>query len=105
MAVKIYEIPKEELGKVKSLLEAPEKEEANAFARQGYKLISAKSLGIETESNYLYIDASDEFFEKNEPTLVENGAKLIKDEEAETIKARIEAQSKEAEAGLGAIFG
>lgn len=128
--IKIYEIPSEKLSAVKAILEAPEKEageiagleleteagkkgakveaakewKINEFKRQGYLLRDAKSLGLEKACSYLYIDASEDFFERNEKTLLDAGARELKGEELEKVKEKIKAGEEAAAKSIGAIF-
>ena len=109
MAIRIYEL--EKAGPVKQILEAPDTKDEqgnwikNEFKTQGYKLQDAKSLGIEKEASYLYISASEDFFEKNEQKLLDAGAKKLEGEEFETVRQKIESAEEEAVGGMGAIFG
>lgn len=126
--IKIYEIELAKLQKVKNVLEAPEipgeelgveieKEQGkgvfekakvwkiNEFKRNGYILREAKALGIDKKVSYLYINAPEDFFERNEKILVDLGAKILKDKEYEDIKIKIEESEAGAAGGLGLIFG
>jgi len=77
----------------------------NEFKLQGYKFQDAASLGIAKQASYIYISASDEFFKKNEPALLNAGAKELKGKEYEDVKKRIESSEEGAIEGMGAIFG
>lgn len=128
--IKIYEISPDKLSRVKNILEAPEKavgelevgiekeagkkgtkvEKAkewtvNEFKRVGYVLRDAKTLDIEKDASYLYFNASNDFFERNEKQLIEAGARVLEGEEFEKVKKKIEAAESEALAGVGFIFG
>jgi len=127
--IKIYEIPTDKLDKIKNILEAPEKavgeldveiekeagrkgsksEKAkewkiNEFKRQGYILRDAKALEIDKKISYLYIDANEDFFERNEKVLVEAGAEVLKDKEYNEIKEKIDKLESGASQGMGLIF-
>ncbi|UZE93823.1 MAG: hypothetical protein IB618_03590 [Candidatus Pacearchaeota archaeon] len=128
--IKIYEIPSDKLSGVKNILEAPEKvageldveiekeagrkgtkvEKAkewkiNEFKRAGYILRDGKALGFEEKESYLYIDADEDFFKRNEKILLDAGAKVLEGEKFEQVKKKIEKAEREASAGVGFIFG
>lgn len=126
--IKIYEIEPNNLQKIKNILEAPEtaagelaveieKEHGkgvmekakawkiNEFKRNGYVLREAKSIGIEKRVSYLYISAPEDFFERNEKILVDNGAKVLSGKEYDGVKIKIEESEAGAAGGLGLIFG
>jgi len=127
--IKIYEIPTDKLDKIKNILEAPEKAvgeldveiekeagrkgskvekakewQVNEFKRQGYILRDAKALEIDKKISYLYIDANEDFFERNEKVLVEAGAEVLKDKEYNEIKEKIDKLESGASQGMGLIF-
>ena len=125
--IKVYEIKKDKLQAVKNVLEAKEKpdkslgvdveveagkgkkEEAmewkiNEFSRTGYILREGKALGYEIEESYLYIKASEDFFERNEKLLIDAGAELLEDKKAEDIIKKIEEKESEASSGIGFVF-
>ncbi len=124
---KIYEIPADKIDKVKKIIEAPdgvtgeldveledentrslEKAKSwkiNEFKKQGYILREAKTLDIEKKLFYLYIQAEESFFEKNEPILLDAGAKVLKSPESDDIIKKIENSESNASSGIGFIFG
>lgn len=125
--IKIYEIELTNLHKIKNVLEAPdsaaseldveiEKEQGegimekakawkiNEWKKNGYILREAKSLGIDKKVFYLYVDASEYFFERNEKDIIELGAKLLTGNDYENIKNKIEESEAGAAQGLGLIF-
>lgn len=128
--IKIYEIPSEKLASVKAILEAPEKEageiagveleteagkkgakvetakewKINEFKRQGYILRDAKAIGFEETCSYLQIDASEDFFKRNEKTLLDAGVKVLEGEGLEKVKEKIKAGEEAAAESIGAIF-
>lgn len=125
--IKIYEIAPNKLAQVKNLLEAPdtageelevelEKEpgkgsekakawKINEFKKQGYILREAKALGISKDCSYLHIEASEDFFKKNEKNLLDAGAKIVSKKDFEEIKKKIETSEQEASEGIGFLFG
>jgi len=113
MQLRIYKIEPSALQNVKKILDAEEKMEQtpegqkfriNEFARVGYTLRDAKSLGLNESCTYLYIKADDVFFTKNEKTILFNGVKKIEGEEFEKVKRKIEEESSGAEIGMGSVF-
>jgi hypothetical protein len=76
----------------------------NEFARTGYTIRAAESLDLE-EGNFIYIKADEDFFKKNEPLLLQAGAKRASEEEAHAVKEKIEAEEEAAASGMGGIFG
>ena len=109
MAVNIYELAN--LGEVKKILEASDTKDAqgnwikNPFIVQGYRIQEAGTLGINKQVNYLYIKASDEFFEKNEKVLLDAGAKKLEGTEKADVQKKFEAAEEDSIAGMGSIFG
>jgi len=126
--IQVYEIPKEKLQGIKKILEAPdqtsgelnveiEKEQGkgkfekakswkiNEFRKQDCKLKDAKSLGIKSENSYLSINAQEDFFKKNEKTLLDSGAKKLSSQESEKIQIAIDKSEDETSSGVGFVFG
>ena len=110
MKLKIWEVPKDKVQELKKVLNADEIKDAegkivvNEFARNGYLLKDGKIIGYEKDENYLYIEASEEFFEKNEKKLPE-GLKELEGEEFEKVKQKIEGEQEDTASGVGFIFG
>lgn len=125
--IQIYEIPKDKVQGIKKIIEAPdqatgelnveiEKEEGkgklekakawkvNEFRKQDCKIKDAKSLGIQSENSYLYINASEDFFKNNEKTIIDAGAKKLSTQETEKIKTAIEEQENSTSSGVGFVF-
>ena len=127
--IKIYEISAEALDRIKKILESPESStkeldieiekeagkkgtkvekvkewSANDFKRQGYILRDAKALEIGKKCSYLYIDAEENFFKKNEKILLDAGAKILEGNEFEEVKKKIEEAENKASEGIGFIF-
>jgi hypothetical protein len=129
--IKIYEIPGNRISSVKAVLEAPDvavgeiagvtieaeagkkgaKAEAakawkaNEFKKQGFLLRDSKALGFEKACTYLQIEASDDFFKRNEKALVDAGAKALAGKELEAVKAKIAEGEEAAAESIGALFG
>lgn len=127
--IKIYEISSDKLAKIKSVLEAEDSPgedlgvdfevgegkkteivrakswKINEFKRQGYLLRDASALEINKKCSYLYINAGDDFFKKNEKILLDFGAKLLSGKEYNEVKEKIENAEKLASEGLGFLFG
>jgi len=110
MQIKIWEVPKEKVQELKKVLDAPEiKDEegtiiVNEFARNGYLLKNGKIIGYEKDEIYLYIEAPEEFFEKNGKKLPE-GMKKLEGEEFEAVKEKIKGEQEDTASGVGFIFG
>jgi hypothetical protein len=112
MTTKVYEVPADQLKFVKGVLEASDKKDlktgkwiANEWALRGYKLNDAKGLGLEGTNYYIYVKADDDFFKRNEKSIVDVGAKLLSGEHASKVIKKVEEAEESAEAGIGAIFG
>ena len=126
--IKVYEIPSSSVVNIKNILEAQEtpsgelaveieKEQGkgnfekakawkvNEFKKQGYILRDAKALDIDKKVFYLYIDAPEDFFKRNEKILTDNGAKVLDKTETESIKKKIDDVESSASSGVGFIFG
>ncbi len=110
MVVNVYEIGQADLSKVKEILEAPDLKQEdkwviNEFKKQGYRLQEGKAIQEKEEAHYLKIDASKEFFEKNEKVLLDAGAKKLSEDEAKKIDEKLKKIEEEKIAGMGAVFG
>jgi hypothetical protein len=126
--IKIYEILSSSVVNIKNILEVQEtpsgelaveieKEQGkgnfekakawkvNEFKKQGYILRDAKALDIDKKVFYLYIDAPEDFFKRNEKILIDNGAKVLDKTETENIKKKIDDAESNASSGVGFIFG
>jgi hypothetical protein len=126
--IKVYEIPSSSVVKIKNILEAQEapsgelaveieKEQGggkfekakswkvNEFKKQGYALRDAKTLDIDKKVFYLYIEAPEDFFKRNEKILIDNGAKILETGETESIRKKIDDAESNASSGVGFIFG
>ncbi len=103
--IKIYKIPSDKLGEVKKVIENPDVA-TNKWARNGYTLRDAKTLGFDDNASYLYVKGTEEFFKENEEQVISiEGVEEIKGEEYEKVKEKIEEEQSGAAAGIGAIFG
>ena len=126
--IQIYEIPKAKIQEIKNILEAQdqadkeldveiEKEQGkgkfekakswkvNEFRKQGYILREAKAIGMSEDNSFLYIKGDENFFKRNEKTLIDSGAKKIEGKKFEEVKENIEKQEEKAASGVGFIFG
>jgi hypothetical protein len=87
---------------------APGKQEwfVNEWARNGYSLRDAGSMGLSEQCSYLYVKAeTEDFFKKNEKAIMVEGVKELKGEELEKVRKKVEEEQESAAAGVGAIFG
>jgi len=112
--IRIYKIESKALAAVKKVLEEQERMEEvngerkfiiNEFAREGYNMRDAKSMGFTEEANYLYIKSTEEFFKKNEPRILIEGVKKLEGPDYEKVKGEMEKEADNAAAGVGAVFG
>ncbi|MBS3060558.1 MAG: hypothetical protein J4432_03555 [DPANN group archaeon] len=110
MTVKIWKIDRDKVRELNKVLEAPEIADAegkiilNQFARNGYQLKDGKIIGFEESKNYLYIEASDEFFMENAKKIDMPGVTELSGEEFETVKKKIEEEQADSIAGMGSVF-
>lgn len=87
------------------------------FKNQGYKLVTARSLGLAGEEQYLYVEGDEEFFKKISERLTyfvaskfeTEQSKLKELEELEEkaaaeVAEKIKKQDEQAQEGLGFIF-
>lgn len=86
------------------------------FKMQGYKLVTAQSLGLPGEVQYLYVEGDDAFFKRifdkltyfttQSETVPSQLKELdeLKGAEAEQVAEKIKKQDEQAQEGLGFIF-
>ena len=109
--IRVYKISAQALKDAKKVLEAPETKDdqgqmqINHFARNGYTLQNAASLGLDGEEYYLYIDADEQFWTQNQDKLKIEGVNQLEGEEYEKTKQSFEKGKEDVAAGIGAIFG
>lgn len=110
--IKVFEIQSDKLKFVKAILEGPDKKDPktgkwipNEWALRGFRLNDAKGLGVEGANYYVYVKADEDFFKRNEKTIIDAGAKEMKGPEMEKVKKKFEEAAESAEIGLGSIFG
>ncbi|RME79607.1 MAG: hypothetical protein D6769_01945 [Methanobacteriota archaeon] len=103
MAVAIFYIAPDKYKEAKKVVES-DPYETDSFARVGYKLKEAKTLGLDKEGYYLYIDAGEEFIAQATKKL-EGVAERKSGEEAESVKKAVEEEEASASAGIGNLFG
>ena len=109
--IRTYKVSAQALKDTKKVLEAPEnkddqgKIQVNHFARNGYTLQNASSLGLEGGDYYLYIDADEDFWNQNQEKLKIEGVTQLEGEEHEKVKQAFEKGKEDVAAGIGAIFG
>lgn len=121
--INVYKIESKALGEAKKILEAqevpsenieamhedkemPVKEvKKNYFARNGYLLRDAKSMGFNKDCYYLYIDGPHEFFKDNERLIISiKGITKLSGKEYDEVKRKIEDELSGAESGIGSVF-
>lgn len=107
---RVFRVAKEKLPLAKRIAESEE------FKMQGYKLVTAQSLGLEGEEHYLYVDGDEAFFKKvsdrltyfttkpeSEPSKLKELEEL-KEKEAAEVSEKMKKQDECAQEGLGFIF-
>jgi len=97
------------LAEVKKIVEAPEtmvegKFRINEFTRTGFNLRDSNSLGLPGNFYYLYIKADEDFFKRNEKSIMIKGVTKLSGKEYEEVKKKIEDELSGAESGLGSVF-
>lgn len=101
----IYMIPNNKLKDAKKVLENPDVV-LNKWARNGYTLRDAKTLGIQKEVAYLYVEGPEEFFKEHEKEITEiETVEKTKGSEFDEVKKKIDDEQSGALSGVGAIFG
>jgi len=97
MTKKVYKVAGEAVQQVRQVLAA------DHFARNGYILQDAKSLGIESDGNVLFVEAEPSFFEEHEKELLIEGVVLIEGEESDKAVEAIEKSQENVASGI-ALF-
>jgi hypothetical protein len=72
------------------------------FARNGYTFRQGKSLSIQVDDYFLYVDAPDAFFSAHESEIMAvQGTTAVKGNEYDNVKATIEAEEAAVATGIG----
>ncbi len=110
MTFKVFKVAKDKLPTAKKIVESEE------FKMQGYKLVTAQSLGMAGEVQYLYVEGDEAFFKKifdkltyfttQSETVPSQLKELeeLKEKEAAEVADKIKKQDEQAQEGLGFIF-
>jgi GR25 family glycosyltransferase involved in LPS biosynthesis len=98
----IFYVPEERYLKMKEILEENPYDE-KSFARIGYKIREAKSLGIEKNGYFLYIKADKDFLEMAKEKL-KDVTEDCEEEILKMAKKAIEEEENNAISGFGLIF-
>ncbi|MFH0987223.1 MAG: hypothetical protein V1911_04240 [Candidatus Micrarchaeota archaeon] len=105
--INVYKLEGEGLKNAKKVLENPDVA-LNMWARNGYTMRDAKTLGLDKNCTYLYVNGLDEFFSGHEKEITSlAGIEKIKSgsDEYTKVKEKIEEEQNGAASGVGAIFG
>ncbi|MBN3037708.1 MAG: hypothetical protein JW834_04665 [Candidatus Diapherotrites archaeon] len=97
MAVKIYKVLGSAQHKVRAVIAT------DPFARIEYKFQDAKTMGINVDAYFLYVNASDEFFEEHSKELEIEGVEEVSGQEFDNVKNAFEAEEAGVAAGI-ALF-
>ena len=98
MTYVIFEVKKEDSGKINTILKD------DLVSRQSIITRDSNSLDIKGEATYLKIEGSTEGIKKAEEMAKELGFKKLDDKKAKDINGTIEAQDDSAASGMGMIF-
>ena len=94
----IFEIKKEETGKINTIIKD------DLVSRQSITTRDASSLEIKGEATYLKIEGSKEALKKAEEIAKEIGLKKMGDKQAKEVDKKIAIQDDSAASGMGMIF-
>lgn len=107
---KVFKVAKDKLPVAQKIVMSEE------FKNEGYKLVTAQSLGLAGDVQYLYVEGDDAFFKKISDKLTYFTTKFetapsqlkeldeLKEKEAEEVAEKIRKQDENAQEGLGFIF-
>lgn len=98
MTVKIYKIDPAKVAAIRQALSG------DHWARNGYTLRAGKGLGIDIDEYFLYVNASDEFFQQHEGEILIDGTVETEGNEYDNVKKAIEAEEGNVASGI-ALFG
>jgi len=94
----IFEVKKEETGKINKIIKD------DLISRQSITTRDASSLEMKGEDTYLKIEGSKEVLKKAEEIAKELGLKKMNDKQSKKIDEKIAAQDDSAASGMGMIF-
>lgn len=92
--LKIYKVNKEANGKVQGFISK------DAFARNGYIYREGKTLGIEGDEYYLYIEGEESFFKEQDESLSIEGVQEMDGDDFEKVKEAIEKEQGDVASGI-----
>ncbi len=98
MAYIIFEVKKEESGKINKIIKE------DIVSRQSITSRDANSLEMKGEATYLKIEGSDAGLKKAEEIAKELGLKKMDAKKAKKVNEKISAQDDSAASGMGMIF-
>ncbi len=100
---RIYKIERSNVKELKNIL-ASNPYDDNSFARKGYTLREGKSLNLDEEFYYLFINADEDFIKFADERL-KNIAIILNGEEFDKARQIYEDMENAAQQGFGALFG
>lgn len=95
----IFEVKKEQLGKINEMLKD------DTVNRQSILTRDASSIGIDKDVSYLKIEGSEEGLKRAEELAKEYEFTKLSDANAENVNDKIKEQEDQAADGMGMIFG
>ena len=98
MSYVIFEVKKEETGKINTVLKD------DLVSRQSITTRDASSLDIKGEATYLKIEGNVDALKKAEEMAKELGFEKLSEKKAKDINEKIESQDDSAASGIGMIF-
>ena len=99
MVYVIFEVKKEELGKINEMLKD------DTVNRQSILTRDASSIGIDKDVSFLRIEGSEEGLKRAEELAKEYEFSKLADSDAEDVNQKIKEQEDQAADGMGMIFG
>jgi len=99
MVYVIFEVKKEQLGKINEMLKD------DTVNRQSILTRDASAIGIDKDVSYLKIEGSEEGLKRAEELANEYDFTKLSDADAEDVNGKIKEQEDQAADGMGMIFG
>ena len=99
MVYVIFEVKKEQLGKINEMLKD------DTGNRQSILTRDASAIGIDKDVSYLKIEGSEEGLKRAEELAKEYEVSKLSDADAEDVNGKIKEQEDQAADGMGMIFG
>lgn len=97
MAVRIYKVKSAKVPSVRQALASDD------WARNGYTLRAAKGMGFNIPEYFLYVNATDEFFNNHEKEVLIEGVTVVEGNEYDNVKKAFVAEEDNVANGI-ALF-